>query len=219
MLAIGPSKPTVAWLCEVDDAFGAAVAVDVGLACVDRPQRVRDLAADENVVIGVAGAERDIGIAAREIDVLVAHDELDAQFGMARVEAVEQFRLHDAVDDGFRAGHADKAGLAALDGGLALLEGERGALDLFGVGQHLLAELGQAVAGGVALHQLASELALQLGDAPLHGGLAEVQRLRRRQRAAVARHRQEVFDVVPFEHGRDYALLLRARANLRLPRA
>ena len=149
-------------LCEVGDALGAAVAVDVGLARVDRPQRVRDLAADEDVVIGVAGAERDIGIAAREVDVLVAHDELDAQLGVARVEAVEQRRLHDAVDDGLGAGHADEAGLAALDGGLALLEGKRCALDLFGIRQHLLAELGEAVAGGVALHQLASELALKL---------------------------------------------------------
>ena len=179
----------------------------------------RDLAADECVVIGVTGAERDIGVAAREIDVLIAHDELDAQFGVARVEAVEQRRLHDAVDDGLRAGHADEAGLAALDGGLALLEGKCCAFDLFGIRQHLLAELGEPVAGGVALHQLASEFALKLSDAPLHGGLAELQRLRRRQRAAVARDRQEVFDIVPLEHGVHYALLLRPRANLRLPRA
>ncbi len=50
-----------------------------------------------------------------------------------------------------------------------LLKGERGTLYPFGVGQHFFAELGEAVAGGVPLYQLASKLALKLGDAPLHG--------------------------------------------------
>ena len=88
-----------------------------------------------------------------------------------------------------------------------------------GKGEHFLAELSEAVACDVPLHQFAAKPALKLGDAPLHGGLAEVQRLRRRQRAAMPGHGQEVFDVIPFEHGHDYALLLRARANLRLLRA
>lgn len=85
------------------------------------------------------------------------------------MEAREKPRFDDAINDGLRAGHADEASFTTLDRYLVLLKGERGTLYPFGVGQHFFAELGEAVAGGVPLYQLASKLALKLGDAPLHG--------------------------------------------------
>jgi len=93
-----------------------------------------------------------------------------------------------------------QAGLAALDGGSTL--------DLLGKREHLLAELGEAIAGDVPFHQLASKPTLKLGDAPLHGRLAGIQCFRCCQGAAVACNCQEILDVVPLEHGRNYALLL-----------
>src|SRR4029077_9129386 len=65
---------------------------------------------------------------------------------------------------------------------------------------HLLAELRQAVAGRAALHQAAAELLLERRDAPVHGRLAQPQRLGGRERAAVAGDGEEVAQVVPVEH-------------------
>ena len=80
------------------------MALDIGAAGIDRPDRVRDLAA-EQLVISVAGAERHIGLALRQIEVAIAGDELDAKRRMFGVEAVDE-RRH-AVDDRLRASHPD----------------------------------------------------------------------------------------------------------------
>ena len=46
-------------LRQILDALGLAVTFDIAMACIDGPERIRDLAADQ-LVVGVAGAEGDV---------------------------------------------------------------------------------------------------------------------------------------------------------------
>ena len=76
-----------------------------------------------------------------------------------------------------------------------------GLLHLLGKGQQLLAKSRQAITAGVALHQCLPHAPLQFGQPALHGGLVDLQRAAGCRGALVARHRQQVFQVVPVKHG------------------
>src|SRR5215470_14402155 len=91
---------------QVLDPLRLAVALDITAAGIDRPDRVRDLAADQ-FIIGVAGAERDIRLALRQIEIAVSADELDAKLRMLGVEAVDE-RGHP-INDRLRTGHPNDA--------------------------------------------------------------------------------------------------------------
>ena len=75
-------------------------------------------------------------------------------------------------------------------------------LYLLGQGQQLLTKRREPVAAGVPLHQGLLKGALQLDQPALHGGLVDTQRTSCGGCALVARHGQQVFQVVPVEHGR-----------------
>jgi hypothetical protein len=68
-----------------------------------------------------------------------------------------------------------------------------------------------------ALDQPAPELALQLGQAAVHGRLVHAERFRGRDRAAVAGDRQQVAQVAPLDHAGVYAILSDGLAILQLP--
>jgi hypothetical protein len=68
------------------------------------------------------------------------------------------------------------------------------------------------------VHELVADSPLEFAQPPMHGRLAQPQSLARRNRAAMARNRQEIGEVIPVEHGRDYAILTPLVAILRLPR-
>ena len=87
----------------------AAVAFDVALARVHRPDRVADLAPDQIAVVGVARAQRHVGVALHQVEVAVAHHELDPQARVARLEAFDQAGLLQPHHDGFGAGDAHAA--------------------------------------------------------------------------------------------------------------
>jgi hypothetical protein len=70
------------------DPFRPAVALDVGPAGVDGPDRVADLPPDEFVVVGIAGAEGHVGLTLSQIDDLVAHNELHLQGRMQGTKAI-----------------------------------------------------------------------------------------------------------------------------------
>jgi hypothetical protein len=121
------------------------------------------------------------------------------QRGIAFVELFQQRRLGDAVDDGLRAGDPDDTGDLGRGAGQLLLELRHRGLDTLGMGQQRLAELGQAVAAGLTLHQRQAEALFQLRQSPLHGRLVQPQGAARRQRAAVACHGQQMPEIVPVE--------------------
>jgi len=171
-------------------------------ARVDRPQRIADLAADQRTVIGVAGPERDVGLAAREIEVAIAHHELDMQARIAVVKSLDQAGGGQAHDDRLGTGHAHDADGGAPLGLHPLLERRHGVGDALRMRKHGLPEFGQLVAGRLALHQALAQAALQLRETPLHRGLIDAQRTRRRQHAAVLRHGEKVAEIVPVEHRR-----------------
>jgi hypothetical protein len=120
---------------------------------------------------------------------------------VARVEAIEQGRLGDAIDDRLGAGQPDDPTLIAL-GHLGLFrEGLNRLLDALGMGQHGSTEFGELVACRVSLDERLPDPPLQFGQTALHRGLAQPERPPGGQGAAVTGHRQEVAQVVPIEHG------------------
>ena len=121
---------------------------------------------------------------------------------MTRMEPVDHSGLRDAVDDGFGAGHADHARRFSAQHLHLALEGEHRALDGLGERQHLLPELGQAVARGLPLHQRLADAPLQLAQTALNRGLIDAQRTPCRQRAAMVGHGQKVLEIVPLKSGR-----------------
>jgi hypothetical protein len=82
-----------------------------------------------------------------------------------------------------------------------LFEGVHGMRHLLSGFEHFHAEIGQAVTVGVALHERASNVALQCRQSSLHRGRVDLERPTRGQRAAVPSHSDEVLQVVPVEHG------------------
>ena len=202
---------------EILDALRLAVLLDVLPARVDGPDRIRDLAPDELVVVGVAGAQRDVRLALGEVEILVAHDELDPDPGVAGVEAVEQRGLRDAVDQGLGAGHADDADHLAPRRFEMLLEGQHRLLHPLGVGDHLLAELGQAVARGVALHERTSDAPLERHESALHGRLVHLQRPAGCKGAVMTRDGEIDSGDRPSRTSTSYALAQPPIANMRLP--
>jgi hypothetical protein len=118
------------------------------------------------------------------------------------MKPVDHSGLRDAVDDGFGAGDADHAGCFTAQRLNLAFEGAHGALDGLGERQHLLPELGQAVARGLPLHQRLADSPLQLAQTALHRGLIDAQRTPCRQRAAMVGHGQKVLEIVPLKSGR-----------------
>src|SRR5215218_8766515 len=50
------------------------------------------------------------------------------------------------------------------------------------------------------LDKFAVDALLERGEPPLHGGLADAESFRRRQRAAFARDRQKIAQIIPVKH-------------------
>ena len=211
-------------LVERLDALRPAAALDVLAAGVHGPDRIADLAPDQRVVVGVARAQRHVRVALGQVEVLVAHHELDTQSGVAGVEALDQRRLRDAVDDRLGAGDTDHAHRLAPRRFDLLLQRQHRAADLFGLRQQRLAELGQPIAAGVALDQRLADAPFELGQPALHGRLVDLQRAAGRDGAAVARDGEKHLEIVPIEHrGRcarcctcGYAVLRLGLAGLRV---
>lgn len=88
-----------------------------------------------------------------------------------------------------------------------LLETRYRSFDPFGVGTHLLTDLGELVPGGMPEKEPTTERSLQRCETPMYGRLAQAKRLRSRQRAAALGDRQEVTKVVPVKHEMSYAIL------------
>jgi hypothetical protein len=131
------------------------------------------------------------------------------------MEALEQARLHQALDDRFGAGHVHDTRHVVPGRGDGVLEGGHHALDAFGVGQHRLAKLSQPIPRGMALDQRLPEPPLELRQASLDRGLIDPEGPTAGQRAAVPRHRQEVLQVVPIEHdGASLAVAMQTRGPL-----
>ena len=174
------------------DPCRLAMALDIGAAGIDRPNRVGDLAAHQ-FVVGVARTERHIRFALRQIEVAIAGHELDAKPRMTDMEAIDQRRFRHAVDDGFRARYPDHAGEFArgiLDPKFEIAD--RG-LDALGVRQQRLAKFGETIAGRMTHHQLPP-------DPTLHRRLAEPKRLPGRNGAVMPRDSEKISQIVPIEH-------------------
>jgi len=132
-----------------------------------------------------------------------SHNEVDAQLGVLFAERLdhrgEQTRRHP-----LRTGHLQRSRqFLPLRHQLPLelpLERLDGSLDIDGVWEQRFAEFGESVAGRVMLDKLAADAFLERGEAPLHRRLADAKRFRRRKRAAFARDRQQVAQVVPVKH-------------------
>lgn len=71
------------------DRAWCAMLRDVGLAGVDRPDRIRNLPPDQNFIIRVARAQRNVCFAFGQVDIAVAENELNLQVGVASVEALK----------------------------------------------------------------------------------------------------------------------------------
>jgi len=177
-----------------------AVRVDIGAAREDGPGHVGDPADDQRAVLRGALPDRELDLALREIEELLRHDELGAQRRMARMKLVEQPHRHQTMRGRGRAGDAHQPTAARIAGNELALEARDRGFHALGMGQHLLAQPGEAVSGRVPFDQPAAELLLERSEPPVHGRLGESQRLGGRERAAVAGDGEEVAQVVPVEH-------------------
>jgi hypothetical protein len=72
--------------------------------------------------------------------------------------------------------------------------------DLFGPWLQPIAEFGQAITRRVPDNQIPADALFQFGKPAMNRRLAEIERLRGRDCAAMASHRQEMPKVVPFKH-------------------
>ena len=109
-------------------------------------------------------------------------------------------RSRQAVSDGRGTGQAYCAGEVLAAGCQTPFQRRHRVFDPLGIRLQLLCELGEPVAPDAALDKPAPEAPFKLNEATVHSGLVHAERLRRRQRAAVAGEREEVFEVVPVEH-------------------
>src|SRR5581483_6608052 len=73
---------------QILNPFRPAVTLDIGLTGINGPEGVRDLTPHE-LIVGVAGSQRDVGVSPGEIEIAIAGDEFDAQIRMARVEPLD----------------------------------------------------------------------------------------------------------------------------------
>ncbi len=185
---------------DIFDPFDPAVTLEVAAAAIKRPGHIGNLASHQRLLVRDAGAYRHIGFALGDIEEVVAHDEFDPQAGMTAVKGLKQRRLHQSVADELRAGHPNRAGRRFVGGNQIALERADRFFDLFGPGPQLGAELGQPVAGRMPDHDVAPDALFQFGQPPVNGRLAEIERLRGCDRAAMAGHRQEMPKIVPVKH-------------------
>ena len=65
--------------------------------------------------------------------------------------------------------------------------------------QQGLSEIGQSIPARLALHQCLPDAPFEFCEPPLHRRLIDAQRTTSRQRAAVARDRQQMLQIVPGE--------------------
>ena len=164
--------------------------------------------------VGVARAQRHVHVALGQVEVLVAHHKLDPQPGMAGMKAIEQIRLRDAVDEGFRPGNADHADHITPHRLDLMLELLHRITDGAGLGQQAFAKLGQTVARGVPLDQRLPDASLEFGEPALHGRLVDLQGLGGGHRAAMAGYGEENLEVVPVEHRSVGLLAMQLRGGL-----
>ena len=175
--------------------------LDIALAGVDGPDRVRDLAAHQIGIVRVARTQGDVGLAAGEIEVAVAHGELDPHPRIALVEPLEQWRGGEPGDDRLGAGEPDRAFEAGVEPVDPPLQGNDRVLDRLCIGEQRLPGLGEPVAGRMAEDERMADPALELGEPAVDGGLVHAQRPRGGKRAAVPGNGEEMPEVAPLEHG------------------
>jgi hypothetical protein len=109
------------------------MAVDIGAAGIDRPNRVRNLAANE-FVVGIARPEGHIHFALGQIEIAIAGHELDPKPWMTGMKAIDQRRFGHAVNDRLRACHPDHPGQftgGILDPQLQIADGSLNALGVW----------------------------------------------------------------------------------------
>ncbi|HCX34707.1 MAG TPA: hypothetical protein DHV08_14920 [Rhodocyclaceae bacterium] len=133
---------------KVGDGGRCAMAFNVLVAGIDRPKRVRDLAAHQDAVVGIARAQRNIRFALGQIDVLVAEHELDLQAGVFGVEPVQSARLGQPKGDGLGACQADDPDMGAAQIAQRLFKTRRRGGNAFGMGQDGSAKLRQLITRG-----------------------------------------------------------------------
>ena len=66
-----------------------AMALHVGLARIDAPARIGDLAGDQRRIAGLMHAHRDLGLSLRKIKPAIGHDEIDTKLGVLCVERLD----------------------------------------------------------------------------------------------------------------------------------
>src|SRR5262249_36050843 len=180
------------------------------------PRYVRNPAADQRFVLRRTLTNCKLHLSLREIETLFSHHEFRSHLGIACVEFVKHARPHQAVRSRGWARDANRSDMAGIARSEMSLETQCRGFNAFGVGTHLLTKLGKLVAGWTPAEETTSEISLKRREPPVYSGLAQAERLRRRQCASVARDGQEVANVVPIKHALSYAILGSSRAILRL---
>ena len=118
---------------------------------VDCPDRIRNLAPDQNSVVRISGSQGYVRLALGQIDIAVAKDEFDFQIGMADVEALEQAGLGNTNSNRLRTGQPHRSDLGPYRILEVLLECMRGGGDALGVRQHHVTEIRQSIAALLTL--------------------------------------------------------------------
>jgi hypothetical protein len=116
------------------------------------------------------------------------------------MKPLDQARLRHADDDRLRTGNADRALHLLLGVGCPPLEIPDRGLDAFGERQQRGAVFGEAIAARGPRHQRLPDPAFELFEPAMHGRLAGAERLAGGNRAAMARNREEILQIVPVEH-------------------
>src|SRR5262245_26643589 len=191
----------------------------IGTASIYRPGHIRDLAADESFLPGLADAEGDVGFAFGQIKSPVADHEFDPKTGITCMKSVDKWRPPEASGHARSAGYADGAREALVTRDEVTFEGCHRCLNILGGGLQFSSELGQSIAAEMALNQPTTEMPLKLCNATLHRGLIDAESLGSCLHAARAGERQKMLEIVPCKrgHGAQYAILRTALAIFRLP--
>src|SRR5262245_10850753 len=95
----------------------------IGTASIYRPRHIRDLAADESFIPGLADTECDIGLAFGQIKSPVADHEFGPKPGITCMKSVDQWRPPEASCHARAAGYANAAREALVTCGEATFEG------------------------------------------------------------------------------------------------
>ena len=131
---------------KVGDRDRRTVALDILVAGVDRPERIRDLTAHQYVVVGIARPQRHIRLALGQVDILVAEHELDLEAGIPGLEPVQNSGLCQAEGDRFGTCQTDDADKGTAQISQRQFEVLRRGRHAFGMRQDGNAQFGQPVA-------------------------------------------------------------------------